>query len=414
MLAINPSLRNLGRLQGIRLIVLLLQSLALTWALHLNQPLALGPILVGVGINALALAVTQWRLRQGAPVTDQVFALQLAVDVLALTLVLYGSGGATNPFVSYYLVPICVASAILPRALAWPLNATALGAYTTLLFFYDPLPLLAPGHAHHQGAFNPHTLGMWGNFMLSALLVSVFVDRMAHALRERQTELARARERQMRDEQLVGLATLAAGTAHELGTPLASIAVLAEDIEDALSGHPASEDIRLLAQQVRHCKGILQRLGDTAARLQRDETELVDVDGYLRTVLDGWRLLHPDRRINFHSEVAARTRIQTDATLPQALLNLLDNAAQASRDDIDVTLHALPGTVRLSIRDHGPGIPAALSDSLGQPFVSSKGEGRGLGVFLANASLERLGGRLAMRNHPEGGALTEVELPVSP
>ncbi len=404
--------QNLHRLLSIRGIVLTLQALALAWAQHQgNMELSLGPLVALLAINtALALA-TAWRLRRPWPVTDAELLGQLLADVLLLSLLLYWSGGSTNPFVSYYLVPLSISAAVLPRAHTWCLTGLCIGAYSLMLFYYQPLPWLAPGHHHHGGPLlSPHIVGMWASFSVSALLITYFVTRMAEALRSRDALLAREREMRLQEEQLLGLGALAAGTAHELGTPLAGVCVLAEDLQHALADHPTlAEDAQLLVQQTDSCRRILQNLARAAEPLRRGERQRLQAADYLETVLDHWRLLRPDGLATL--SVQNSGLIEVDATLEQALINLLNNAHEASPGGIELSLSQQQGEVDISILDRGPGISPHIAEQLGTPFLSTKGEGRGLGLFLANASVERLGGRVLQQPRPGGGTITRVILP---
>ena len=162
------------------------------------------------------------RLRQNWLVTKAEYFSQLLLDVAVLTVLLYFSGGSTNPFISYYLVILTVCAATLPWSYTWCMAGVTFAAYSSLLFYYQPLML--PGHdmaaMSHGRFFNLHVLGMWLTFLISALLITYFVVKMAQAIRQQEEDLAAQRETTLHDEQLLAVATLAAGTAHELGTPL--------------------------------------------------------------------------------------------------------------------------------------------------------------------------------------------------
>lgn len=407
------SQQNLRRLLSIRAIVLALQALALIWATSLDaSALALGPLTSLLGLYTFLALGTAWRLRQPWRVTDAELLGQLLADVLLLSLLLYWSGGSTNPFVSCYLVPLSIAAAVLPRGFTWCLTALCIGAYTLMLFYYQPLAWLAPSHQHHGGGLSPHIIGMWASFSMSALLITYFVSRMAEALRIRDAQLAQEREARLREEQLLGLGALAAGTAHELGTPLAGVCVLAADLQDELADHPTlAEDARLLVQQADSCRHILQNLARAAEPLRRGERQRLPAADYLATVLDHWQLLRPDARCALH--VRSSGTIEVDATLEQALINLLNNAFEASEDGIELQLDASPDQVVISVLDRGPGLSPDIASQAGQPFTSTKGDGRGLGLFLANASIERLGGLVSRQQREGGGTCTRVRLPIA-
>lgn len=342
-----------------------------------------------------------------------------------LTLVLYLQGGATNPFVSLYLVPIAISAATLSTRFTVSLALFCLLAYSFLMFYYEPMQWLSPSHemspdndshSMHHGEnqqFNWHVAGMWLNFVISALLITWFVLRMASALRHRDAQLAAVREQQLRDEQLLGIATLAAGTLHELGTPLATMTLLTEDLANSAQEHPElADDISLLAQQLARCKLSLHNLARAAER-PSDQLQMEAFMDYLNKVLTHWHLLQPG--VALRNQVAPLpVFIRVDSTCEQAIINLLNNAAEASPAGIEISAatNATTTTLTIYIRDHGPGI-ALDAASIGKPFVSTRGQGRGLGLFLSNATIERLGGQVGMQPHPAGGTLTTITLPCS-
>jgi two-component system sensor histidine kinase RegB len=344
---------------------------------------------------------------------------------IILTVLLYLSGGATNPFVSLYLVPIAISAATLSTRFTVALAAFCLLAYSLLMFYYQPLQFLSPGHemvsnseqhSMHMTEDNPinwHVVGMWLNFVLSTLLISYFVLRMARALRTQDAELSAIREKQLRDEQLLGIATLAAGTLHELGTPLATMTLLTEDLQSNAAESPLiADDVKLLAQQLARCRTIVQSLA-RAAEQPLGELQRVSLSSYMNKVLGDWHLLQPAIPVQKHFD-HTHSFIRVDSTLEQALINLLNNAAEASPKGIDISVEetATQNTVTISILDHGPGISLDAA-SLGKPFASTRGPGRGLGLFLSNASIERLGGKVMLQSDSAGGTLTTVTLPIA-
>ncbi|HSB95428.1 MAG TPA: ATP-binding protein [Spongiibacteraceae bacterium] len=421
MALLTAAKANLQRLALVRLIVIGGETAALLYAYYsLQAELRYAGLLAAIALQSAATTFTFWRLRKSWPVTDGEFFAQLLLDVGGLSLLLYCSGGATNPFVSYYLVPLAIAGAVLPSRYTVSLAATCIGAYTALLFFYDPLPLLSPlagAHQHmgHTGApeiINPHVVGMWFNFTLSAMLITYVVARMANALREQHDELNQRREQALHNEQLLAVATLAAGTAHELGTPLTTMKILL----DEMSGDdPALRaDIDMLKQQVHTCHATLKNLVATAESHQRQQFPLQAADQFVRAVLERWQIVRPTAQYRLQVESHAPTpALRPDETLQQAVLNLLNNGADACDEPLKLKLEWDIRDIVLRIRDHGAGVPLEIAEQLGKPFVTSKGKGLGLGLFLSHATIERCGGDIRLYNHPEGGTEVVLRLPIA-
>ena len=258
---------------------------------------------------------------------------------------------------------------------------------------------------------NVHLLGMWFSFGFSALLITWFVTRMAVTIKQRDAELASMREQRLRDEQLLGIATLAASTVHELGTPLSTLGMVVDEMKadaDGSGNKPA--ELATLETEIQRCRRIVQNLSTAAAQHQPDVMQQRILRDYLGDVLTHWQLLQPAIALYQNLE-HAQGQVMVDATLEPALLNILNNAAEASPSGIEVACeNATAQQVIISVRDYGAGfkLPA---ENLMQPFASTRGEGRGLGLYLTKATIERLGGKLVLSNHPQGGGLVRIYLP---
>ena len=418
---LNASALNLQRLAIARSLLLAGLSSLVVYAYHwLALPIMFTELLITLLALTVITSLTLWRCQKHWPVTDYEFFCQLLVDVIGLSILLYLSGGATNPFVSYYLVPISIAALVLPWAFSWALAICSLFFYTLLLFYFQPLPDLMPStHAHHQhtsSGLNLHIIGMWFNFMISALLITYFIARMAKVLRQRDEQQAERREDDLRNEQVLAVATLAAGTAHELGTPLATMTVLLDELQADYQQNPdLSDDLRLLSQQVTSCRNILKGLVQTAETHSQQQRVSTAIDTVLKQALERWQVLRPGA--NYHLDIkpeAAAPRLAVDNTLEQAITNLLNNAADSSETPVDISLNWDDTTVSIAIRDYGPGIPLAIAEKLGKPFISTKGKGLGLGLFLTHATVNRYGGEIKLYNHPEQGSIAELILPITP
>lgn len=419
--ATTPTIVNLKRLFVLRNIEIVGQLgavLAATRLLDIVLPLA--PMLAVIALLALINLLTWLRLHRPWPVADfEVFG-QLLVDVAALAVLLYCSGGSTNPFVSLFLVPLTLAAAVLPGVYTWLMAGITLACYTLLLFYYQPLNDVTAVHGatamQHDDSFGLHVQGMWFNFLVSAGLIAFFVVRMADSIRARDRKLAAAREETLRNERIIALGTLAAGAAHELGSPLSSMAVLTAELQQEHVDNPAlTADLKLLRDQVDNCKRILTELLASAGQVRAEGGEGKALDAYLAELMQKWALLHPGVRSKIEWQGALPApNIIAEQTLSQALLNLLNNAADVSPDGIEVIGQWDQSTLTLDIFDRGPGLTAEVQANAGQPFFTTKGphHGIGIGLFLANATLDRFGGSVRLFNREGGGAATQIILPL--
>ena len=421
MAPLTAAKANLQRLAFVRAILVAVELIAIIYAqrwLRAELPYLL---LFGV-VTALAIAtlLTLWRLRQLWPVTDIEFFTQLLFDVLSHGLLLYASGGATNPFISYFLVPLTIAAAVLPWRYTIGLALICVMLYSALLFFFVPLPLFAPAGDmlthHHNEVFNPHIFGMWCNFALSSALITYVVVRMANTVREQQRELNLRREQALHNEQLLAVATLAAGTAHELGTPLTTMTVLLDEMCSDDAGLQA--DIALLKQQVQSCRNTLRRLVSTAESHRQQQAQTQLATEFIAELLERWQVIRPDARYQLcveplRSEHTTAPRLAIDEALRQAIINLLDNGADADSAAVRLELSWDDTHVTLRIRDNGPGVAHEIAEQLGKPFVTSKKNGLGLGLFLSHATIERCGGDIRLYTHPEGGTEAVLRLPIA-
>lgn len=381
-----------------------LAATALSHFQAMSVPVA--PILGAALVTAVTNAVLALRAPQAA---GRMGTLALLLfDTLLLSTVLALTGGASNPLSAMYIVWIALAGLLLRRPWAWVLAAISVLAYGSLFFIpADPGP---HGHAHHSDPFGAHLRDMWLAFALTSALIAYFVTRLTE-------QLARARTRAARAERVAALASLAAGTSHQLGTPLASILLAATEMRRCLDQHcdPAQmrEDVELVATQARRCRTIIDAMLAEAGQMVGEAPVETTASALLGDVLAG--LPGSDR---------ARVAVQLREPLPtlhlparvvaQALQNLVQNAIDASPVAARVEVEALAcdeDRLCFQVRDHGRGLDPESAEAAMEPFVSSKDEpGHGLGLFLARALAEQLGGQLTLRRAQGGGMVARFEI----
>jgi two-component system sensor histidine kinase RegB len=403
---------NLRRLVMIRAIAIAGQGAAVWVAvMRLDLLLPLRPlVLILAGMALLSLA-TLVRLRLRWPVREGELLAQLVVDVAALTALFYYTGGATNPFVTLFLLPLAFAAAALPAPHAWALAGLTTACYTVLLFHFVPLPESHAGHVHDFGL---HVLGMWLGFVLAAGLIAGFAVRMSATLRERDRLAAEMREREIRQERVLALGTLAAGAAHELGTPLSTMAVL---VKDFAPDKPVSAGkLAILREQIARCKEILASLSASAGAARAEGGTRLALDAWLAEIVRKWQLVRPGihARTQFRG-VEPVPQIVAEQTLAQAITNILNNAADASPEEVEVDGRWSDEELTLEVADRGPGLAPELQASVGEVIMTTKGpdQGLGLGLFLAYTTLSRFGGTVRLVNREDGGVLCRLTLPLA-
>lgn len=378
----------------------------------LDVPLPLVPLVPLLALLLLLavfnLVVQLWTGDRELRESD--LAGQLAVDLVAMGVLLYLTGGATNPLVSLLLLPVAVAAFSLPARWAGGIAALAMGLYSFLMLYSLPLPI-----ADVARATRLHLGGMWLTFVVSVALLTWFVTRMTAALRARDEQLAVVREEALRDAQVVALGQLAAGAAHELGTPLATINILAGELaQDARLPGDARADLDLLRRQIGICKEIVGGLTQKAG-IERAGHALSASD-WLNGLLARWRTLWPNATYALEVATAGEPpRIVVEAAIEQAIVNLLNNAAKIAPQDLRVVLGWDEKFLRIAVHDRGPGFPPAILRRCGAeplPAVADAQCGSGIGLWLTRAAVERRGGRLRLDNDA-AGAVATIELPLT-
>ena len=407
--AIHPSRQNLFRLWLIRSIFIAALLAGASWLWFSGAAdLPWLPLFVTLSVMVLINALLLLRLRFDWPVTENEFFANLLLDVFFLTVILYFTGGSTNPIVSYYLIPLIISAAVLRPAHTWFVAFLSIAFYTLLLFYYRPLEMFTM--SGHGAMSNAHFLGMWVNFGFSALLISWFVVRMAATLRLQARTIASNREAGLRNEQIISVASIAAGTAHEMRTPLATMAVTVDEVG---AEHPELKDeMQVLEQQIERCDAVLRELVSTTTEDSR--MTVTPIGTLMDSLLEKWSLARPETRLQHHlPEPVSRRCIRYDQSLQHALMSFLNNAADASPNFVSIRFEDLPADVLITIEDRGPGIPEDIAESLGKTYVSRKQGGLGLGVLLSQASIERLGGEVSLMGKPGSGTRLEIRFPLA-
>jgi two-component system sensor histidine kinase RegB len=356
--------------------------------------------------------------RRGGAVAEWWSGSVMVLDVLLLTALLHFTGGPFNPFSFLYLVEISLAAVILRARWTWTLVLVSL-AGSGALFVSQREVLIS--HAHHMQL---HLRGMWVAFGVAATFIVYFLLRVRGDLEARESELGEAQRRADRQERLASLATLAAGAAHELSTPLSTIALAARELEHHLerllaersADRSSVEDVQLIRSQVDRCRAILDRMALDAGQTKGEAAESVLVAELVRVAVDGLPA-SPPIALDLAAADGCVLHVPPRA-IAQAVRSLVKNAQEASGTGAPVSLRAEPQSraVVIEVSDRGCGMAADQLARAGEPFFTTKepGCGMGLGLFLTRTLVERLGGELRLSSETGAGTRALILLPVGP
>lgn len=402
------------------------QLVLLRWIAVAGQLLAIVVVHAGMGIRLPLLPMllvlaglcvfnvlgpAYWRRRPR--VTDRHLLLGLLVDVGALTALLYLAGGMANPFVFLYVLQVVLAAVLLRPRSRWLVVALTTGCVVALAVVPGPVELPADPAA---GLADRYVEGLLLCFVLVATLLVVFIGRIGEILRARDARLAALRQRAAEEEHIVRMGLLASGAAHELGTPLSTLAVILGDwqhLPHFTSDPELLQDVAEMQAQVLRCKaivgGILQSAGEVRGEAPHVTTARALVDGMAAE----WQRSRAMPGLRFVNRIDDDMAIVADVGLRQMLFNILDNAHEASPGDVALDARVEADQLVLAVEDGGPGFDPGMLERLGTPYRSSKGApGRGLGLFLSVNVARTLGGTIAARNRPGGGAAVTVRIPL--
>lgn len=351
----------------------------------------------------------------------------MALDLCILTALLYFSGGPANPFTIFFLVNLCLAGVVLSSTWAWALELLAVLCFTILLINHWPVDALGVPDLqvsmYRDGSLTLAQQGLYFAFVTCSMVIVYFTTLVTSRLRQRDRQLRDAEQRRARGEKLEALGTLAAGAAHELASPLSTIAIVAKELEREAERAEISEairdDILLVRSEVDRCRAILDRMSADAGQMTWERPERVTVADLMERTVEG--LVQRDRvRLELPKEVSEAMVLVPMNVLAQALRGIIKNAVEASPGEAPVQVlgriqaNGKRAMVELRIEDAGSGMSPELLGRVGEPFFTTKetGKGMGLGVFLARSVVERLEGTLEFRSKEGRGTTAIVVLPV--
>jgi two-component system sensor histidine kinase RegB len=416
MIAASPiEVRWLPRLRWAAALALLAAIAATKYLLH--APFPIEPMIAVVVALVLVNVALLVRLRRSEALSERAVTANLLIDTTALTVLLVFTGGAMNPFTTLYLLQVALAAVLLSRWASLTVAAASVLCFGALLVA-RPEAI----HVWHSATmFDLHVRGMWVAFALTAAALWYFIGRVSTALRARDRALTEARSTAelsaLRAERLAAVATLAAGAAHELNTPLGTVMILASELRDTLGDNPdAQQALRAMRDELARCKTILHRMRP----VDESETtvERIELSSWLRDAVERWKKARAfDGVIVLDALDGAATRASSVA-LEMALTGLLDNARRAHADaavdrSVEVRAMARDEACWITVLDYAGTMSDEVAARAGEPFFTTRepGEGMGLGLYVSRSTVERVGGRLVIERS-EGETRVSLVLPV--
>ena len=421
---------NLSWLIKLRWVAVVGQMLTIGGAtLLLGIDLLVWPLMVVIGLTVVSnLVLIYWfqqetlaKIPHSQSSFDNTMGLVMTMDLLSLATLLFATGGPTNPFCLFFFVNLSLSALVLSQEWAWALNVLSIVCFAGLLVWHVPVDELEMGLAFlpvgEKQDWSLSQIGLLAAYATCSSVIVYFMTRVSSELRKQELSLRQALASRSQNEKLEALGTLAAGAAHELATPLTTIALVAKDVEQSLrsqSGTVAADDdliddVGLIRQQLDRCKSILDRMASHAGETVGEMTQRIDIKTLYEDVSDG--LVQCETRINvqFYAEEQDRShdchdrmvQVPIDA-LSQAIRGLVQNALDASEPNqpISIHIHAQDENMVWVITDQGCGMTQEVLRRVSEPFFTTKepGKGMGLGVFLARNVIERLDGHVEFQS----------------
>ena len=405
----------------------MLQLIELRWIAVIGQVTTIASAILIFGIELPLLPMLQvlacliafnvashLRWHERRPVSNSEMFMALLVDVASLTVLLYLSGGITNPFAFLYLLQVILSAVLLEALWTWTIVLITIACMAGLAMYAQPLAL---PFDHARGISSLYIQGLLVCFALNAALLVMFISRISDTLRDKAAQLAALRQQAVEEEHIVRMGLLASGAAHELGTPLATVSVILGDwkrMPQFRSDPGLLEEITEMQTQLQRCKTIVSGILLSAGEARGESAVRTTVRSFLDGVVDSWRSSRQAATFQYNNRIREDRPVASDSALKQTIDNLLDNALEASPDWVGLDAWIEEGVLYVMVTDRGPGFAPSMLGQIGKPYQSTKAKpGRGLGLFLAVNVVRKLGGSVVAANRAEGGAQVSLRLPLA-
>ena len=372
------NIKNLKLLMWMRNLAIAGQIIAIVVVTEfLEIPLSQKPLFSIISILILANIATYFRIKKASNITNEEFLGQLLIDIFSLSALLYYTGGATNPFASLFILQVIIAAVSLRALYTWIIAALTIALYTGLMFYKIEVPYFM--HHHIGEIFSFHVQGMWISFMLLAITVAWFIVKMNQTIYRQNTLLLEA-------EKIAALGNLATNAAHELGTPLATMSIISEDLDDKTR--------EKFAQHIKRCKEIISQIAAEGGANRAEGGNKTHIESFLQETAQEWQKKNEGVNFIHIFKGQGNPSIIAEQSLQQTLWNLLDNSFDASSENITLKAKWTSNKLHINIKDDGEGISKQIAKSIGNAGQTTKENGMGLGFFLAKSVIARLEGTI--------------------
>jgi len=418
----QSNLLNAQLLNRVRFIAIISQLFLITLAvLYLDVMLPLEWLIGILLLEAIFQLYSLSKVKNGTHIRDGEIFVHILLDSLILAGLVYLSGGANNPFTYFLLLFVALGTFVLKPHYLLLISTIELILYSLLNMYQRPLEL---GDSSPLELFRLHLAGMWLNFGLTTVLIAVFGLLARHSMLKQEKKIQELREKQLKDEQILSLGIMSASAAHELGTPLATMAIVVDDLNhETDASKRIREDMELLANQIESCRNIIQNLNEKSHHTRKQlvnqhDKEIDNLKEQLVSVFENWLVYRPQVVLTQHwQDNFESINHHLTISVEQAVTNLMNNAADASLANnngmVEVNCSVEQQQLIIEITDFGAGLTPTLRASLGANIQESrKADGFGWGLFLSNASVERMGGKVHLTETTTGGTLTRINLPM--
>lgn len=392
--------QSLSQLFWLRNIAILGQFTAILFSKYwLNLPFQTTHLLFVTSSLVVINILTLIRMKSPRVVGEIEYFSQILYDIFALFLLLFFSGGANNPFTLLFILQVMIAATTLSSFYTWVTSALTISLYLILARFSPEIPNLL------KHFIDLHISGMFITFFIMTIIVSYFIAKMGNTTRNQAVQLKES-------EQLAILGTFATNAAHDLGTPLSTISIIANDLQHKLPPE-YSNALSTLRDEVKECKKIISDITLSAGVLKSDSGSFVTLREYMEGILLNFQnKFHPQSLEIQLPEEMDKIKIFSDSGLRMAMVNILNNGLQASPERLKLKVSLSHGDLRIEVEDFGHGFDSHVLGQFGSIGLTTKPQGMGLGLFLSKSVCSRLGGELKIQNKKDKGAIVAINIPL--